>query len=338
MKLRGFLSIVCDTMLRTLNITRPECLTKSNISKNTKRNSNMYGFTLIEIVIAIAISAMLSYSLFFVFYQVQKSVNVVERLISNDSAILIFQNQFEKDITGAFIPQHWFLEEQKSLPSGLKEQKPQQQQQQKIEKVFSVETDKNIITNITFITCNPLQTYDNYKPRVVRVEYQLKPAENDSYILSRKESLELDIKKFKDTKDASFDLLARIKEFSFVFIYPVEKEQQGSRDKKKKDIELKEAISWPLKEDKDAKTKLPLMPKFIKLKIVLFDINYQREDTFEFMYQVYAFTEPAQEPKKELSQPNAAPAQQNATQQIVNTPTPNVMQKVNDKRPSLLRI
>src|ERR1700730_9162544 len=63
------------------------------------------GFSLIELIVVIAISGILSITLYFAFEQARKSVVNIDRIIDSDQALLLFYNQIDKDISAAFVPQ-----------------------------------------------------------------------------------------------------------------------------------------------------------------------------------------------------------------------------------------
>ena len=284
------------------------------------------GFTLIELIIAFTISTMIAAGLFMSFSQVQKSTKIIEKMLSIDAPIFTFSNQFEKDISGAFEPKFWFPkeEEKKEQPQKTAEEnknkKPElslkKEEYQKIEKVFFSSNQNKNLKELTFITANPLQSYDNYKPRIARVLYKLVPDENnkDAYKLTRKESLNLDYAKINDKNIPEYDLISDIKSFSVTYIYPEqpkeEKNKPGeNRPEEKKAEEPKEAKmltseSWEYKEkDKEKEGEgIPIIPEFILVKITIWDLYQETEASFEIRYQIFAFEE-----KKEEEKPKPAP-------------------------------
>jgi len=62
------------------------------------------GFTLIELVIAIAISSLIGVLLFNVFDQSSRLLTRVDSIVAADINIVTFYDRFEKDVMGAFIP------------------------------------------------------------------------------------------------------------------------------------------------------------------------------------------------------------------------------------------
>ena len=62
------------------------------------------GFSLIEVVIAVAISSIIGVLLFNVFSQSTRALRIVDSIVSTDMKIVGFYDRFEKDVSGAFIP------------------------------------------------------------------------------------------------------------------------------------------------------------------------------------------------------------------------------------------
>lgn len=248
------------------------------------------GFTLIEILIAIAISAAISVALFFVFSQTQKNIIKIENLISNDIPILIFQDRFEKDITGAFVPENWPDKNKDSK----KEDKKGSKEENESEKIFFSESESDLLKFFTFITSNPFQPYGDFKPRIARVCYSVeKDSSGEYYNIFRQELSELDYSRYEKEKVSKFIILKRVKNIKIKYFYfEAEKEnkkQQESKPEKKEDKPLKETGVWnyPRKKENSDNEKLPKIPQFIELFITLYDLNLARESDFVFRYVVY---------------------------------------------------
>jgi prepilin-type N-terminal cleavage/methylation domain-containing protein len=277
------------------------------------------GFTLIEIIIAIAISSLVSAILFFSFNQIQKSTKIIEQMLSIDPAIMTIANQFEKDISGSFVPKFWHLVPESAPKAGLQVgvalgdnkkingdisasfDNQKKEEYQKIEKVFFSTNQGDNLKELTFITCNPLQVYKNYKPRIVRVLYRLVQDEENknSYRLLRKESLSLDFGKFDLEKNIEYEVGSNIKSFSVSYIFP-EKAKEDLKDQKEEEIKYKTVHVWE-KESEKKDSEFPDIPQFILLKIVLWDIYFEDEYSFEIRYQIFAFEKDEKQEKKEVS-------------------------------------
>lgn len=268
------------------------------------------GFTLIEVLIAIAISAAISASLFFVFSQTQKNISKIENLISNDIPILIFQDRLEKDITGAFVPEYW---PDKNKDSNKKEKKEENES----EKIFFSENESDILKSFTFITSNPFQPYSGLKPRAARVFYHIeKDYSGEYYNIFRQELADLDYSKYEKEKITKFLILKRVKDIKIKYFYfEAEKENKDSKDSKKnspQDKPLKESNVWlyPRKKDNPENEKVPKIPQFVELSITLYDLNLIKESDFVFRYVIYGqpTLQKESEEKKE-SGPERAPDQ-----------------------------
>lgn len=291
------------------------------------------GFTLIELLVGIAISSMIAAAIFTLFDQVQRSARIADRLMVTTVPFFRAQQQLEKDISGAFIPRfHEGLikKEQAQQAEQKKETAPKEgqkkEEKKQLEKVFVYKEDQKLLQELTFITCNPLQTYDNYKPRIVRVMYTVKKQENGLYELLRKEAPEIDMKAFDASKAPTFSILKNIKQCSFEWMYPKPEEkktqepakaEQKEKSSQKKEIEYESTHEWPLKED--AKKELPLIPLYGVLTIICADPVMQAEDEVRVRYQIFAFYQrpaQAQAPAPRLEAKEQTP-QQRAAQTVV---------------------
>lgn len=273
------------------------------------------GFTLIELVIAVAISAIISTALYMLLYQTQRTVSTVLNITSDDATRLVMYQQLFRDITGAFAPPESWPRSVAQQP--LKQQEPnsadtkkqespdqnksqekkdlqQSEQKQKITEqppdinnVFVYTAKSSMLSNLTFISHNPLSVYNDPEQatsvvRAVRIMYSLKPDINDpdSLILMRQESSNLDAKKFQDTKKIrAYELARGIRNISAQFIYEPstqeEKEENESKesaeteeepDNKKKQVKrYRTATSWS-SDELVQKPGSMLVPSYIRIK------------------------------------------------------------------------
>lgn len=236
------------------------------------------GFTFIELILALAISSLIGAALMLSFGQTQKGARIVERMIDTDVRILLMLNQFERDISGAFVPRYSLSKEKEKV-------------------FFSKQDAKKNVQELTFITCNPLQVYEDYKPRIVRVTYRLvaESDRGDSFKLLRKENKALAY----DSKEkvAEYQLVSGIKSMQITY-YVL------GQEKEKKEMQAKKYTAfdtWGTDEEKRAKEKLSPLPQYVLVNLVLWDNAYERETIQELRFQIYAF-EVKKEEKKELPQ------------------------------------
>lgn len=185
-----------------------------------------------------------------------------------------------------------------------------------LKKIFYTEHEGDNITLLTFITTSPLDVYNMSKPRVARIMYKLVPDKNNPELfeLHRQESSSItDIKKFDSEATEGvkgFVVIDGIKSLKANFLaLPVKeklKKEPASPHIKKEDEKEKKEVQeidaekekeefiplerWNVEdqqeqEDKgdDEGKKLPTIPNFIKMTLVLFDFD-QQEYAFEFTF------------------------------------------------------
>ncbi len=187
------------------------------------------------------------------------------------------------------------------------------EKEQPLKKIFYTEHEGDNITLLTFITTSPLDVYNMSKPRVARIMYKMVPDKNNPELfeLHRQESSSItDIKKFDSEATEGvkgFVVIDGIKSLKTTFLaLPVKESKKESAspyvkkedEKEKKEVqgtdeEKEEFVTverWNVEDQKeqedngdDEGKKLPLIPNFIKMALVLFDLD-QQEYTFEFTF------------------------------------------------------
>lgn len=222
------------------------------------------GFTLIEMVIAVAISGIISTALYMLLHQTQRAVSNIITITTDDAVLITTYQQLLRDITGAFAPSESWprrtspqaqalegkqTQNQKTPPDIKSPQKDTQvkldekqkttEQPPDVTNVFVYTAKSGMFSNLTFISHNPLSVYSDPEQasstiRAVRIMYSLKPDtfEPDSFVLMRQESSILDVKKFNDTnKIRAYELARGIKNFTLQFMYePSSQEEQEDTD------------------------------------------------------------------------------------------------------------
>ena len=259
------------------------------------------GFTIIELLFVIAFSGVLITTLFTAFFQINRTLLVAEDIIDFDTRISVMQNQLQKDITGIFVPIQAVPEPQKT-PTTPEEQKraAEKKEPKKLLKDVFLGTNKGeLLSELTFITNNPVRVYEfaknaKVKPRIVRVVYRLVPdkEKKGSYTLMRQEGTELDFTQYKPGARKpvkAFALATGIK--SVTIEYKVPKEKEKKEKKKDEAIEFETVKEWrfdQLQKEKKIKVKIP---QFVTLKIVLWDNQQENERTVTFTYTIVGYNE-----------------------------------------------
>lgn len=290
------------------------------------------GFSLLSIMLALAVGSILGGLLMQTLWQLGFSLKKVVNISSVDTRISVVQNLFEKELAGAFIPRLTLIdrkseeetENKKSDEAKVANKPPAPSKKPKKvipPKVFLSKNSGNDLEMLTFITCNPLEVYNNAKCRRVRVMYTIRPDNKlpGTFELYRQESSNImNIKQFNTDGEGKqikgFVVIDGIKSISTEFLaLPVpEKEKQpvekakGSlppkktpeEPKKEKEDERKEFVKmvvWDVEEQRKKEKqqeppqdqevqKLPLVPQFIKMKITLFGHENKQEHTFSFIF------------------------------------------------------
>lgn len=290
----------------------------------------MRGFTLIEVLIATLIAAILGGLLMSTYYQVNRSAQSMDNLITTHERLVLIAHQLERDISGAFIPRTFGKKEEKpaeptqgeQLTSESSEEKSEQDtqpqgetKQQKIKHIFFSSNKDKQLDSLTFITNNPLQVYwsaraGQAKPRIARVVYRLVPEKENprqknravSYSLMRQESGNLDFNAFKAQEGErairAFEVANGIKDFKVRFGALVGE-----------DAELKEFDVWNMengKEQQDEKEKEQRrkVPHEVYITITLWDAQKKRSSTREFTIPIIPdMSEPEQPQEKKIALP-----------------------------------
>ncbi len=202
------------------------------------------GFSIIEIVVAIAIGAIVAMLLYQATAQTARVVKTIEVQVDVHTELALFMDRIQKDISGAFVPH--FPEEKEEAELQQKKEEKKQNKDSKPEK--KKENEQNIfdvqsmdITDgmhkgaslFTFVSTNPLMVYGESVPRRVRISYSFEDQKEGKALfkLLRYESPEVDFKKFEEKKKSraikGYTILRNIRSFSMECFAPAEEEKKG---------------------------------------------------------------------------------------------------------------
>ena len=222
-------------------------------------------FSLIELIITLALSSILFGALMSFLYAIQKSANSYYKFVADDRVVNI-GNYLFRDFSGAFIPTH--NPDDKNFQD--------KEKRQLIKDCFECKTDaEGLLLEIKFITNNYLPIYNGNRSRVNRVIYKLEK-DNDLFKLMRSKDYNLEDSNF----DTFYTMLDQIKDCK-IKLFQMVKTENGEN-------EIKTQNSWSankIYEERDQKAKkISLLPQQI-----VFTITMQSENTFEFLVPIFGY-------------------------------------------------
>lgn len=276
---------------------------------------------LIELIIATLIASLIAGVLFAMLFQSARVQTSVDNVIDLSVRVGVVANQLEKDLIGCFVPKQ--AEEKKQEASSFakasedtsKDVKvPAKEKPKVIEKIFYSTNKNGQLDTLTFITNNPLVVYVGKdvgvaKPKVVRVQYTLKPEEHkkDSYALFRQESMELDLEKYKNV--TPYEVIGGIKKCTVTFTARLEKkkdEKSENAEKAKKEYEYKTQNEWvseQKKEEGKEKSEFPRIPYSVEMKLTLWDLQEKKNKEFTIVCEIPTDFSPVKVKKQDKKEP-----------------------------------
>ncbi len=269
--------------------------------KGRKKNPSLQpGFTLLELVIGLMISTILITMSFAIYNQIARATQTIQKITSNDTRAMILKDRLQKDFLG--ISLLWFTpkkyeamtkapalqntkeekEAEQEKKSTSDEKKKKEKSQQDDDFFYAENNQEGMAVLFSFITTSALQMYGAESKRFVRLVYSLKksPSAEGRFTLFRKE---MDATEFNaDAANGSgifYEIASNIKGcfLEYGFIDPMVSSNKEDKDKPAETSWLKE---WSGKQEK---TK-PLIPKFIKMKIIFLQEKGEHEQEYEFCF------------------------------------------------------
>ncbi len=295
-----------------------------------------FGFSLLEIIIGLALSAMLGTVLFNTFFQSTRTLRLVDEYSELDTGISIVLTQLERDLAGTFVPEYE-PEQKKDLEQ--KEEAPDKKQQQekkkKKEPSFVAKTKNKHLDFISFVTSNPLSRFGAPlptiapKPSLVRVLYKLREnkEKKGAFVLTRQESTNLDLASFEkksEKRPRELVVADAVKECSMEFVYKIEKKETDEKEGKQ---EFKTVTEWG--SAKEQSEEIPPLPTMIKLALTVWDAQLQVTRSIEYLLPIYCvYVESAQSEKKEKAEESDA---ENKAQNPEAPQTPKALQQTDPR-------
>lgn len=285
-------------------------------------------FSLLELVFAVAMSAMLATILYNSFNQSNISLSITSEYKDVDTNEVIVIHQMEQDLAGAI----WIEQEKEkkpdaaqsspassnitapgALPDKAKDIKP-------LTKNFVYIPKNNRLQLFTFFTLNP-RALHNGKPRLVRVVYRLKEhkEKKDTFILTRQETENLDfdiVEAAGEKRPRELVVTDAIERCSCDFIYTKSSQEEGSE---KVTETIEKATEWDTdknQKEEIAKNKKPPLPKAVNLTLVVWDETFSVKRSIVYQIPIYTY-DAAREVDKKNGQ--AAPQQSSLQSQTQQT-------------------
>lgn len=252
------------------------------------------GFSVIEFLISIMISAMLMTGALTIYQQISKGMIKMESLTQSDISGIIAKNRLSQDLQG--LCTLWFADDNHEHKGPTEKTDTSQNQSSTAKKnsyLYAESKDKQFFI-LTFITSSTLQTYLNPKYQCARVVYRLKPATNMSqagtdpqeqlFTLERKEdqtiSNSFDIEKIQEGQfyTVAKNILSCTIEYGFINIAP---------DKRKDSLETPWTTTWvdhwgtsgSMKESSDYN---PTLPDIVRVKMTVKEKTDKTSKMIEF--------------------------------------------------------
>ena len=307
------------------------------------------GFSALELIMVMAVSAILMTTLLQIYNQVARNMLRVERFVFEDTQILTLKNRFGNDLIG--LSAIWFTQADLETKQAAKDaaKTPPTTEKKKCSKYFYSVNKNGHLDILTFVTTSALQSYGSVQSRFVRIVYQVEkdPRHENMLRLMRKEIImpteNIDEESLKPGK--FYELVGGIKsiEMKYQLVDKVALEKSSSADKagnKSEAQEEKQPIirsvkQWTgddgkkksnKKEEKDSsqdastqeddqeeKEKLggATVPKFVEMKIIFGATNKQLEKEYKLEFYIPSTLDNA--PKQIVIQQTPVATQPNPT-------------------------
>ncbi len=237
------------------------------------------GFTLIELIFGILISALLVTMLYTCLYQLQRAARISDNILSVDMRILTLKNQLSRDLAGAFMPKATGDDQ----------------------KYFFGESDRGNLKLLTFISLNPLRTAIETNPKMVRVRYQVSSVaeQSEMFKIQRAESSGLEYIKLADARN--YTVIDEIKSLKVTYFMPEEKPEKSDKSAKTDGVKnSKTSKAGKTISDKSELLKVNFvakqagefknLPAYIKFNIELWDNqNHISTTSYELDLPVYTY-------------------------------------------------
>lgn len=241
------------------------------------------GFSLLEIIIALAISSFVGIMIFNTISLLQRSSSRYNQLITIDSQQQLLFAYMQKDISAMVLPLWGFTANQKD-----KKEEQEKAQQEYVKRFgLQIEVENERLKSMSFVTTSILPTYGPPKARLARVRYILLPDEKHDgfFTLMRQESPELAMQDFERTH-SSYAIAFGIKSCTIACTSITEKDNERK---------VEEVSSWTfaesLKQQPQAqqgmRVEQPIaLPQIITLAGTMGELTSVHEHPFSYVFSI----------------------------------------------------
>jgi type II secretory pathway component PulJ len=241
------------------------------------------GFTLIDVVIGLLISSMLSVVLYRAFLQTMRIAHMSSGLIEDYSDVLIMSAQLERDVSSVVVlKDHEKLakkaEEQRKTSQETAEknsavqlsggEKKEEEKKEEEQLAFSGVIKDNKLSSLSFVCTNALPQVDQIGSRLVRVRYFLEPDVSDASLsrLMREERTyfppAVTMAGQAAIKSHAYNIMARIESITMKF-YGTVYTPPGAQKSNSVDTEMISLSSWGNEEQR--KKLKRLVPEYVEI-------------------------------------------------------------------------
>lgn len=273
------------------------------------KNKNFYtnpGFSLLELVIGLLISTILITISFTIYHQITRSTQIIQRITSTDTKIMIFKDRLQQDLLGIsflwFTPQKYETmtkktkDEKDTEENKSKDNSPTKSNNQERDNDFfyAANNQDGTLDLVSFITTSAMHTYGNNNKMFIRVVYCLKKDQSSEhkFLLLRKEMTAEEFNLEAARSSGTFyEIASQIKKCSieYGFLNQITSKPKDEKNAQKSDntAEISWLNAWHSKQEKtDSATHKTLLPKFIKIKIIFAQEKTAQEQEFELLFSI----------------------------------------------------
>ena len=254
--------------------------------KSIEGSTAQPGFSLLEIVIGIAISSILMTAALTIYNQIGKSATIIQKITTYDTKMMILHDRLGKDLAG--FSHRWFAQNlyeelkkakekapKKTETTEAEPKKPESKKpdtKQKKEVIFFAHSTPEGFDYLSFLTTGALQIYGEASSNLVRVVYKLVPEKNTKtdqktfrFMRKQDSNAAADLNKETIKEGKFYEIASGISKLSVEYGFTI-----PSLEEQAKNPDLQTSFKWIKqwgKDENDAKEYQPTTPEALKFNI-----------------------------------------------------------------------